>query len=150
MRKCLMALLLSAILLFGVACAEDFTATIATAELDELIRMRQEIDNEIMTRFGKIDGIMIEPGMYIVGEDIPAGNYYFEGVKGRYPTSIHVYPSLDKTRTLDATQSVSGIGYSEYDTKASPKSGKFILRDGDVVEFVQGPAIIHLFLGLMN
>lgn len=126
-----------------------FSTSLSEVSYDDLLEMRAQINSEILMRFNKIEGVLIEPGLYIVGEDIPEGNYYFEGVEGRFTTSIHVYPSIDKMGTLDAIQSVSNIGYSEYDF-TSPKSGKFILKNGNTVKFVQGPAIIHVYQGLMN
>ena len=137
---------MAALLLAGTALAESqlFSKPLNEMTLEELTEASLTINNEIMTRFGKIEGVVIEPGLYIVGEDIPEGSYYFEGVKGRFSTSLHVYPSIDKTKTLDAIQSVNGIGSD------TPKSGRVILKNGNVVEFVQGPAVIHIYKGLMD
>ncbi len=152
MKKRIISLMCVTILALSViAYAESsfFSVTLSETSYDDLLEMRAQINNEILTRFNKIEGVLIEPGLYIVGEDIPEGNYYFEGVEGRFTTSIHVYPSTEKMKTLDAIQSVSNVGYSEYDF-TSPRSGKFILKNGNAVKFVQGPAIIHVYQGLMN
>ena len=93
-----------------------------------------------------IEGVVLEPGLYEVGPDIPAGNYYFEGVKGRFPSSIHVYSAIDKQRVTDEIQSVSGFGYG-YDCKTAV-TGKVILQDGWFIKIVQGPVIIHLYHGI--
>lgn len=94
------------------------------------------------------EGIVLEPGMYEVGIDLPEGNYYFEGVEGRYPSNVHVYPSIEKTRALDVIQEVSGFGYGY--NSGSTITGKVILKNGWILEIVQGPAIIHQFTGLIN
>jgi hypothetical protein len=144
--KKVIVILLAAALLIGMALAEDqlFTKPLEEMSLEELTEASLRISNEITARYGKIEGMVIEPGMYIVGEDIPEGSYYFEGVPGRLSTSLSVYPSIDKTKTLDAIQYVYGIG----DT--TPKSGRIILKNGYVIEFVQGPAVIHIYKGLMD
>lgn len=151
MKKiCIWILFVFAFFLFVSALAEGsfFSTPLSDISYDELIEMKSQIDTEILARFGKIEGVLIEPGLYIVGEDIPAGNYYFEGVEGRYTTSIHVYPSVKKMGAFDASQEVHGIGFGDF--ASSTKSGKFILQDGNAVQFVQGPAIIHVYKGLMN
>lgn len=145
MKKTFIALLfVFCILSFAVAEDVLFTKPITGLSLDELLAMKYQIDLEILTRFERLDGIQIEPGLYIVGEDIPAGNYYFEGVKGRFSSSLYVYPSIEKMGSFKQTQEIHGIG----DT--TPKSGKVILQDGNAIEFVQGPVIIHPYMGLMN
>ena len=133
---------------FSSAENELFSKPLEELELDVLLEMKTQIDNEILGRFERIDGVVIEPGLYVVGEDIPEGNYYFEGVEGRYSTSIHVYPSIDEIGVIYAKQDVSNIGYGEL--AQSTKSGKVILKNGEAIKFVQGPAIIHPYMGLMN
>ncbi|MBR6029211.1 MAG: hypothetical protein IKP40_08965 [Clostridia bacterium] len=149
-KRISVSILFIMLMLLSYALGENlwFSQPLSEYDLNELLSMKAQIDNEIMTRYERIDGIMIEPGLYIVGEDIPEGNYYFEGVEGRFTTSIHVYTSIDKMGTLNEIQEAYNIGYSEFASAA--KSGKFILRNGNAVQFVQGPAIIHPYLGLMN
>lgn len=148
--KKMIIILLAAVLLIGTALSESqlFAKPLAEMSLEELTEASLSINNEITARFGKIEGVMIEPGMYIVGEDIPEGSYYFEGVEGRYTTSVSVYPSIKKTKTLDALQWLPGIGYGEF--ADAPKTGRVILQSGNAVEIVQGPAVIHIYKGLMD
>ena len=143
-------IVLAAALLVGAAFAESqlFAKPVAEMSLEELKEANLIINNEITARAGNIEGVMIEPGMYIVGEDIPEGSYYFEGVEGRYTTSVNVYPSIEKTRVLDALQDIHGIGYG--DLASTPKTGRVILKNGNAVKIVQGPAVIHIYKGLMN
>lgn len=125
---------------------DDLRAALEASTYEELIFLNNLLQPCIFEKAVTKGGVMIEPGMYEVGVDIPAGNYYFEGVKGRFPVSISVYPSIDKTHAIDAIQSVHNIGYGS--GVQSPKSGKFILQDGWIVEIVQGPAIIQVFTSL--
>ncbi len=140
--------ILTCVVMAAIAESSFFSQPLADSSLDELVEMRDQINIEILTRFARVEGAVLEPGMYIVGEDIPEGNYYFEGVEGRYTTSVHVYPSIDNKGSYSDQQEVSGIGYGDF--ASAPKSGKFILRNGNAVKIVQGPAVIHVYQGLMN
>ena len=144
--KKIIVILLAALMLAGAALAESqlFTKPLADMSLEELTEASLSINNEITARYGKIEGVVIEPGLYIVGEDIPEGSYYFEGVEGRYSTSLNVYPSIDKMGFHDIMQEISSIG------DQTPKSGRVILKNGNAIEFIQGPAVIHIYKGLMD
>lgn len=138
--------LLAAAMLTSAAFAENqlFTKPLNEMSLEELTEASLSINNEITARFGKIEGAVLEPGLYIVGEDIPEGSYYFEGVEGRFSTSLHVYPSINKMGSFDDIQEIYGIGSD------TPKSGRVILKNGNAIQFVQGPAVIHIYKGLMD
>ena len=138
--------ILAAVLLAGIASAEDqlFSKPLKDMTREELQAAELAINNELLDRFGWIDGLVLEPGLYIVGEDFPAGSYYFEGVEGRFSSSLYSYPSKDKMGTFDSLQEIHGIGSD------TPKTGRVILEDGNTVKFVQGPVIIHVYKGLMN
>lgn len=140
-------IVLAAVVLFiGIAFAEGelFAKPLEEFSLEELTEAQLKVNNEIIARFGKIEGVIIEPGLYIVGEDIPAGSYYFEGVQGRFSSSLHVYPSKDKMGSFDETQEIHGIGSD------TPKTGRVILENGNAVQFVQGPVVLHIYKGLMD
>ena len=148
MRKVITILLIFVMIFSSVALAE-LDNPFETMTDDEIIICYKFTVEQIKKRgistsvYGWLEGSKIEPGVYIVGEDIPAGSYYFEGVEGRYTTSINVLSSLaDKKYILD----ISNIGYGQF--AQNPKSGKVILEDGWYVEIVQGPAIIHLWEGI--
>lgn len=149
--KKLLALVLVLALVPSVAASDssvDLASLFDSMTYEELLAVNSSLQLRLMEKAPAIDGVLIEPGMYEVGVDIPAGNYYFEGVRGRNYTNVHVYPSIEKTGTFDAIQSVSVVGYSPSCDKT--KTGKFILKDGWIVEIVQGPAIIRVFTGLIN
>lgn len=147
--KKFLALAVALLLLVPAAFADggaELRALFDAYSLDELLAINSILQSALFEKSVSLSGVLLEPGMYEVGVDIPAGNYYFEGVEGRFSTSIHVYPSINKTHAIDAIQSVSNIGYSS--SAQSVKSGKFILQDGWIVEIVQGPAVIRLFTSL--
>lgn len=129
--------------------AADLEAVLEACSYDELLSLNRVVQLYLVKKsVTGGDGVLMEPGTYEVGVDIPAGNYYFEGVKGRYPVSVHVYPSIDKTGVLDAIQTCYSFGYGS--GCDSPKTGKFILQYGWIVQVVQGPAIIRAYTGLFN
>ena len=150
MKKLLISMLIVFLLLSGAVLSEGrgFDKPLSELDLDELLTMKSQIDSEILVRFNKIDGIVLEPGVYIVGEDIPEGNYFFEGVEGRRFSNISVYSSFDEMDPYSYHQEATGIGFDEY--SHAPKSGKMILKNGNAVDIDWGPAIIHPYLGLMN
>ena len=144
MKKFLIVLL-AAVLLIGMASAEDiFAKPLEEMSLEELTAASLKISNEITARFGKIEGYVLEPGIYVAGEDFPAGSYCFEGVEGRFFSHIYEYPSIEKTSGLGAIQEIHDVGE---DIK---KTGRFIFQDGNVLKIVTGPAMIHIYKGLMD
>lgn len=144
--KSFITVLLAAVLLTSFAFAEGelFTKPLKDMDTEELTAARLAIENELMTRLGFLDGLSIEPGIYIAGEDFPAGSYYFEGVEGRFAAHIYEYPSIEKTSGLGAIQEIHDVG-SEV-----PKTGRMIFQEGNVLKIVTGPAIIHIYKGLME
>lgn len=74
MRK-IIAIFVGLLMLFSIpALGEEFNLSSMT--IDELIELRNTIDNEIGSRIGFPDR-QIGTGQYIVGEDIAAGKYEF-------------------------------------------------------------------------
>lgn len=150
--KILLSLFLVLCLLPTAAFADDaadLEAVLESCSFDELMNLNRVVQLYLVKKsVTGGDGVLMEPGTYEVGVDIPAGNYYFEGVEGRYSSSIHVYPSWDKMGTFDETQYIYNIGYGV--SAQSPKSGKFALFFGNIVQIIQGPAVIHAYTGLFN
>lgn len=138
-------LLLAAILVCGIAAADNqlFTKPLKDMTDEELQAAQMAISNEMLIRYGFLDGMTIEPGIYIAGEDFPTGSYYFEGVQDKYASHIYEYPSIENTSGLGAIQEHHGVG----DT--IDKTGRMIFEDGNVLKIVTGPAIIHVYKGLM-
>ena len=129
--------------------AEEIAATFEAASFDELMQLNNIVQQYLVKKsVTGGSGVLLEPGTYEVGVDIPIGNYYFEAVKGRFPFSVHVYPSWNKMGSFDETQTAYHIGYSN--NCDSSATGKFALFEGNIVQIIQGPAIIHVFTGLFN
>ena len=106
-------------------------AELADLSLDELQDQAARIQVEIYVRMGK--GFQLYPGEYFVGEDILAGKYRIETVKGYgivsiYKTDGHLYLS----EFMDATDpdNVAVIG------KASLENGMRVVIDSTVFLFV--------------
>lgn len=150
--KKLLALTLVLFLLPAVAFSEDVTdleAFFESCTFEELSNLNRVVQLYLVKKsLNGGNGVLIEPGTYEVGVDIPAGSYYFVGVEGRYPSSVHVYPSIEKTHAIDAIQTCYNFGYGS--NCDSTKTGKFILQYGWIVQVVQGPAVIYAYTGLFN
>lgn len=59
------------VLLFSVALAD---VDLATMTVDELITLKTQIEQELINR-GAVKSATVPAGKYIVGKDIPAGDY---------------------------------------------------------------------------
>ena len=145
MMKRFIILILAAVMICGIAAADDqlFIKPLKDMTNEELQAAQLAISNEMLIRYGFLDGMTIEPGIYIAGEDFPAGSYYFEGVEGSYAAHIYEFPSIEKTSGLGAIQEHHGVGES------IDKTGRMIFEDGNVLKIVTGPAVIHVYKGLM-
>ena len=146
MKKKIIVISMALVMIASIAFAESqlFSKPLTDLTLDELTEAKQAIDMEILSRFEKIEGVVIEPGIYIAGEDFPAGSYYFEGVQGRYSANLYQYPSKEKTSGLGAIQEIHYVG------EEVPKTGRMIFEDGNALKIASGPVVIHIYKGLMN
>ena len=123
--KKLFALILIVALAICAACAEDWQAKFADYSLEELQAMAAAADAEIVRRTG--ESFIVPQGVYIIGEDIPAGTYRLEYVK-RY-ASITVYPSERMMK-----QDEYSFTYLEGVSEDEPTIGKIKLVAGEAVE----------------
>lgn len=72
--KKLFSVFLIAILLIPCASADDLSGL----SFDDLLKLRQEITSEIISR-PEWREVTVPEGEYIIGEDIPAGSYSIDG-----------------------------------------------------------------------
>ena len=88
---------------------------------EELLLLETALQSEKIAR-GMVKKASVAPGKYVVGNDIPAGNYRIETEKGNID---HLYI----TKSVGASLGSYSVG-----TMRSP-IGKLELHDGDVIEF---------------
>ena len=123
--------LILALLLIFLAVPVQADGPLDRYSNEELQTLSTMIQAEIYARMG--DGFQLYPGEYIVGEDILAGKYRVETVKGYgivsvYKTDGHLYLS----EFMDATDpdNVSVIG------KMTLETGMKVVIDTTVFKFV--------------
>lgn len=132
--KKIAALLLALILCLGSLPAfADVDLSAYTQE--ELLSLRDKINQELLKR-GIIKVVAVPIGMYIVGEDIPAGAYT---IKPERYSWIDVYTdeSMKKRSFGEGLQASK----NEY-------IGKLILEDGNLVSVEEGTLFFSPYQGL--
>lgn len=144
--KKLISVLLAAMLLFScsIVSAEDvfvkrekWKDELAQMTDDELYDFYIELQIHCYGRGLFLhEGTWLYPGVYEIGVDIPEGNYFFSAINESVPASVYVYPSSDNMGVFDAQQYADGIGFG--DAAAIPQTGKFILKEGNILRIAQG------------
>ena len=108
-----------------IALADD----ISSMTYDELIALRQQLNEEIMSR-PEWREVTVPSGEWVVGKDIPAGEYSVSsGSGGAY---INVTRPKGKSYDLIVNQGV---------TSTDNAIGRVNLKDGDVVTVKHGSLI---------
>ena len=114
----------------------------STYDHDELLLAYQVISDILFKSAASKDGIKVPAGMYIVGKDIPAGDYRidFPGV-GEYTVGSFA------TFNSDGLVFSSNISAGEFGVNSI---GKQILFDDMVVFISDVDAVFHIYTGLFN
>lgn len=102
---------------------------------EELLALRSEIDNEILSRDMPTSAELI-PAEYLIGEDIPAGKYslaFVENPEGRKFINYYIFDSKDDWDGWDTSAATTA---SSVDTKNAPDVVK--LNEGQVLVFFEG------------
>lgn len=127
-----------ALLLALMLCLGSFPA-LAVVDLneydqDQLIALRNRINAELLKR-GITKKVVVPVGVYIVGEDIPAGSYsiytaskdWFSGFRVEDPNGdFYMYESITEDSFI----------------------GKVVLKDGYIVEIEYDPVTFYPYQGL--
>lgn len=123
MKKALcLIVLLCAVPLFAMG-AEN----LADLTIDQLIRLKTDILAELMVR-EEIKEVNVPAGEYIVGQDIPAGNYTVTTDSALCMIQVNVY---EKMHTLSRGEQI----------------GKLVLNNGDQVSII-GNCVFAIYQGL--
>lgn len=129
------------IISFVLALLLCFGSTAAFAEIsldglsaEELLALRDQI-NALLLERGIEKEVVVITGIYIVGEDIPAGTYTITPVSEDESGSFRVYD-----------ENGSRI-FSEVFRARTP-IGKLVLSEGQTVEIANGSAVFAKYKGL--
>lgn len=136
MKKLITVILILALLLPAAALAE--IPDISGLSSDELIELSHEIQLMLFSE-KLVQGITVEQGKYIVGEDIPAGTYRIEitGTGGYYDLYDRQGGAIIASGLTGKTYSVYGIG-------------KLVLEDGNYLCFTNSTFIFYPYTGVFN
>ena len=142
MKKLVSILLLLALILPAAASAWNELPDISTLSSDDLITLVHQIQVKLFSE-NLEKGIVIYPGEYIVGEDIPAGSYRIEVI---LPKEAYAYGSALVHDPDDMFVSVSGDitgdGYENI--------GKITMKDGQIFDVEVYSIRIYPYTGLFH
>lgn len=140
MKKLLTLILALALILPAAASASiPDISDLTTVELFELSR---QINLRLFSE-QLVNGIDINPGVYVVGRDIPAGSYRADATipAGTFMVGyVAVYVSEDLMSEVFGCVLGNGVD----------KVGKFTLTDGQVLEVNSFPIRLYAYTGLFN
>ena len=136
MKKLIAVLLILALIMPAAALAE--IPDISGLSHDELVKLDRSIHLMLFSE-QLINGITVEQGKYIVGEDIPAGTYRIEitGIGGYYDLYDKPDGRMLSTGLTGSTYKVSAIG-------------KITLEEGNYLCFYNSTFIFYPYTGVFN
>ena len=124
-------LLVSVLLLFGSAYAED----LSTLDDEQLIALSVAVNSEIVRR-DLNKKVKVPAGTYIVGQDIPAGDYTIR------PTGVLLCVEIYEGEVKLGNR----IGI--YSASQEELIGKISLKEGQIVEISFGGSTFEKYAGL--
>jgi hypothetical protein len=135
--KKILSLMLVMMIIPSIAYGQEIKYSDMTIE--ELIFLRNEIDNKIIARLSQ--GVSFAIGVYEVGIDIESGEYIFTLIEPdldhRYTSYIAIYPSYDYF--IEGTNAVI-----EYYNLTEKQPIHFRLKEGQVLHIGYGTYAITL------
>ena len=144
MKKLLALVLVLALVPCVALCTDGISSLleqVASLDLLDLYALNNAVQLRLFEDEAAIDGVLVPPGVYKVGEDIPAGSYRITLVmKPNYSSSI--FQLYDATGTRSFTNAFS--------SSQSNTIGKITLQDGDTIEITLGDLRFFTYTGLFN
>lgn len=111
---------------FGVAVND---VDLSSYTVEQLIEFKDAIIEELLSR-DEYSGTEVPVGKYVVGEDIPEGDYTVKGLQYMCIVNINNY---DQVYTVSSSD---------------PYIGKIMLKNGDVIEITMGSSLFMKYAGL--
>ena len=133
--------LLFALMLSTVTFAHAEAFDLSSLSYDELIALHKQVSKAIM-QSDEWKEVTIPIGTYVIGEDIPAGDYTVT-YTGRVQSCLCIYPDIKSVGGIDFTFHI--LNPTVYD---SSSIGKLSLSDGQVLEITYGSVIFTPYKGL--
>ena len=130
--KKLFVLLLAALLICSVAAADPVDLSGMT--FDELVALRDQINLAIWNSQEWLE-VTVPEGIWIVGEDIPAGHWSIRVAAKKDYFYVSCYDKLNETEKMPARgarlvqQDIASPGYSAFG-EITPEVADLILEDG--------------------
>jgi len=139
MKRLITIILILALILPASSLADVILNGMTT---DELLELRRQINLQLFNE-KLLDGVDVDPGKYIVGEDLPAGDYRVEVI---LPSQAYAFGSVwvyDPGETfLTVGGNMTGEGYE--------RIGKLSLTDSQTIEVTLYSVKLFLYEGIVN
>lgn len=141
MKKCFAPVLVLLIALSMTAYAADDLKSLSVAQL---LTLRSSIDAELMSR-GEKESFTVPNGIYIAGEDFPAGTYKvtLDGDPALDFATMIIYASESKIAATDFINM-----YTISPSIGTPEIGKLKLEAGMAITLNGSPLLFTKYTGL--
>lgn len=140
MKKLITLLLILALLLPAAALAD--LPDISGLSADELIELNHRIQLRLFSE-QLVNGVLINPGQYVVGEDLPAGSYRAEAILPSNTFTIGLACVYNPDDLFSETSgSITGEGYTSI--------GKIIMEEGQIFIVDTYSIMLYPYTGLFN
>lgn len=136
MKKLITMILILALAVPALALAD--LPDISALTVEELIELNHQIQNRLFSE-QLVNGVKVPPGVYIIGEDIPAGTYRVEITGG---TGFY-----DLRQEADGHLITTGLTGKSYDVT---EIGKMVLEDGNELKLYNSTFVLYPYTGLFN
>ena len=136
MKKLITMILILALAVPALALAD--LPDISALTVEELIELNHQIQSRLFSE-QLVNGVKVPPGVYIIGEDIPAGTYRVEITGG---TGFY-----DLRQEADGHLITTGLTGKSYDVT---EIGKMVLEDGNELKLYNSTFVLYPYTGLFN
>jgi len=137
MKKIISLVIVSLFLFPSIAFSEQIEIDLTSLDFDSLVSLNAAVDLELLSR-PESEPFIYVPGVYLVGRDIPAGNYYVApSAPSDYSAEIIVYP--DQTTFEQRPAGKYGDYISRNSMKVNDSASHVFLEDGNLLYLQSAP-----------
>lgn len=137
MKKLITIILILALILPAAAGASDPNEM----SFDELKELNKTVQLLLFEKGALTDGVLVPPGIYMVGEDIPAGTYRIE-FRPKFDMDYCIFMAVNE-ETISSF--MTPLGQSD-----PPEIGKLELTTGTRIELTNGGVYFYTYTGLFH
>ncbi len=150
MKKLLAILAVALMMVPAISMAAQMD--LSALSTDDLFALSTRIVGELLSRT-EIKGIDVPEGVYIVGKDIPAGEYRIEEADGNYGLYIEIYPDIETQKRLSSEAGTSSVLehiriVQTYTISKESPIGRVVLEEGNVFKSL-AHVILRPYTGLV-